>query len=206
MKRIFLTICLIFLLAACTKDNQNIIFKAVVESVSENSILVTTTDNVGFDKASVNTENAEFVFDIIVGQTVEIEILPEIRESYPVQVTAVKIHLIDKEETMINNTEYIKLTGEEAKDIIDSDKNIIILDVRTEAEYNQGHIENAVLLPDTEINDNAEAILSDKDLKILVYCRSGRRSAVTAKELIKMGYTDVYDFGGIIDWPYDIVK
>ena len=97
---------------------------------------------------------------------------------------------------------YIKLTPEEAKEIMDSEEDIIILDVRTQEEYDTGHIEGAVLLPNTEIRDRAEDVLKDKDQKILIYCRSGNRSQMAAAELISMGYTQVYDFGGIIDWPY----
>ena len=65
---------------------------------------------------------------------------------------------------------------------------------------------NAVLLPVNDIAVKAEEVLTDKDAKILVYCRSGNRSAAASKELIKMGYTNVFDFGGIISWPYEIVK
>ncbi len=104
-----------------------------------------------------------------------------------------------------NNTEYKKINAEEAKAIIDSE-DVIILDVRTQEEYDSGHIENAVLLPVTEIADKAEEILPDKDAKILIYCRSGNRSATASKDLIRMGYTNVYDFGGINSWPYRIVK
>lgn len=105
----------------------------------------------------------------------------------------------------VNKTEYIRISAEEAKTIIDSE-DVIILDVRTQDEFDSGHIENAVLLPVTEITDNAEEVLPEKDAKILVYCRSGNRSATAARELIRMGYTNVYDFGGINTWPYETVK
>ncbi|WP_028830260.1 rhodanese-like domain-containing protein [Proteocatella sphenisci] len=97
---------------------------------------------------------------------------------------------------------YIKLTPEQAKEIMDTEDDIIILDVRTQEEFDTGHIEGAVLIPNTEIRDKAKDVLKDKDQKILVYCRSGNRSQMAAAELISMGYTKVYDFGGIIDWPY----
>lgn len=107
--------------------------------------------------------------------------------------------------TTSENISYQKITAEEAKKIIDSE-NVIILDVRTQEEYNEGHIKDAILLPDTEITSKAYEVLKDKDAKILVYCRSGRRSAQASKKLINMGYTNVYDFGGIIDWKYEIEK
>lgn len=100
-------------------------------------------------------------------------------------------------------TTYKKISVEEAKEIIDSE-DVIILDVRTPEEYNSGHIENSVLLPVTEIPEKAVEFLPDKEAKILVYCRSGNRSETAAKDLINMGYTNVYDFGGINSWPYEI--
>lgn len=103
-----------------------------------------------------------------------------------------------------HNEEYQKITPQEAKSIIDNEKNYIILDVRTQEEYSSGHIKNAILIPNEDIYYKAEQILKDKDQLILVYCRSGRRSKEAAVKLIDLGYTNVLDFGGIIDWPYEI--
>lgn len=100
----------------------------------------------------------------------------------------------------------IKITSEEAKEIMDSQTDYIILDVRTAEEFAEGHIENAILIPDYEIADRAETELPDKNQLILVYCRSGRRSAISASELEQMGYTNIKDFGGIIDWQYEIIS
>ena len=97
-----------------------------------------------------------------------------------------------------------KIDAEEAKKMMEASEDIIILDVRTEDEYNSGHIEGAILIPDNEISDKAEEVLSDKAATILVYCRSGRRSASASQTLNDLGYTSIYDFGGIIDWPYPI--
>ncbi|MBP1756910.1 MAG: Rhodanese-like protein [Firmicutes bacterium] len=97
-----------------------------------------------------------------------------------------------------------KITAEKAKEMMDSDQPII-LDVRTTEEYEEGHIEGAILIPDNEISAKAEELLTDKNATILVYCRSGRRSAHAAQDLSDLGYTKIYDFGGIIDWPYDVV-
>lgn len=104
------------------------------------------------------------------------------------------------------NPEYRKITGEEAKILMDKNAEAIILDVRTAEEYKESHIEGALLIPDNELSRRAEKELPDKDALILVYCRSGRRSAASAMELVEMGYTKVYDFGGIIDYPYDTVS
>jgi len=101
---------------------------------------------------------------------------------------------------------YMNITAEEAKEIMDTEGEYIILDVRTEEEYAEGHIPNAILIPDYEIETKAEEILKDKNQLILVYCRSGRRSKLAAESLIKLGYTNIKEFGGIIDWPYEVVK
>ena len=101
---------------------------------------------------------------------------------------------------------YEQITAEQAKTIMDTETDYIIIDARTEEEFAEGHIENAILIPEYEIKDRAEKELPDKEQLILVYCRSGRRSKIASEELVKLGYTNVKEFGGIIDWPYDIVK
>jgi rhodanese-related sulfurtransferase len=205
MRRYFLVISiLIFFVTSCTQKNNNITFMGTIENVSENNIIVTTKDDLGFDKVSVNyDEKLEIKFVPVVGQKVKVEILPEIRESYPVQVTGVNIELVNDD--MNNKAEYKKISSEEAKAIIDSE-DVVVLDVRTQDEYNSGHIEKAVLLPVTELDKRVFDVLTNKNEKILVYCRSGNRSATASKLLIEMGYTKVYDFGGIIDWPYEIIE
>ncbi|MCL1807717.1 MAG: rhodanese-like domain-containing protein [Oscillospiraceae bacterium] len=100
--------------------------------------------------------------------------------------------------------EYRKCTAEEAKERMDGEP-FILLDVRTEVEYVERHIEGAVLIPDTEIAARAETELPDKDALIFIYCRSGRRSESAARAMIGMGYTNVFDIGGILDWPYETV-
>ena len=107
----------------------------------------------------------------------------------------------DKKETL---AEYQKISPEEAKNIMDTEE-VVILDVRTDAEFAEYHIEGAILIPDTDLEALAPEKLPDKSQKILVYCRSGRRSEASARLLIQMGYTAIYDFGGIIDWTYETV-
>ena len=105
----------------------------------------------------------------------------------------------------IENANYKTINAEEAKAIIDTEENIVILDVRTKAEFDDGYIPNAILIPDAKLKEEVEMKIPDKDTKILIYCRSGNRSEKSAKILIEMGYNNVFDFGGIMDWPYDIV-
>ena len=101
---------------------------------------------------------------------------------------------------------YEQISGAEAKALMDSESGYIIIDARTQEEYDQGHIPGAIMIPEYEIAARAENELPDKDQLILVYCRSGRRSKIAAEELVKLGYTNVKEFGGIIDWEYEIVK
>ncbi|MBO5907082.1 MAG: rhodanese-like domain-containing protein [Clostridia bacterium] len=101
---------------------------------------------------------------------------------------------------------YEQISGAEAKALMDSESGYIIIDAREQYEYDEGHIPGAVLIPYGEIADRAEKELPDKDQLILVYCRSGRRSKIAAEELVNLGYTNVKEFGGIIDWEYEIVK
>ena len=100
---------------------------------------------------------------------------------------------------------YYQISAEEAHKIMVEEVGYVILDVRSESEYNEAHIPDAVLLPDTEIVEKASTVLPDKDKKILVYCRSGRRSKNASAELAAMGYSNVWEFGGINDWPYTVV-
>ena len=101
---------------------------------------------------------------------------------------------------------YQQITPEDAKKIMDSGKEHIILDVREQDEFDEGHIPGAILIPYTEIENKAIEVLPDKDAQILVYCRSGRRSKIAAESLSKLGYTNVKEFGGIIDWKGEIEK
>lgn len=99
---------------------------------------------------------------------------------------------------------YVNITAQQAKEIMDSQEGYVILDTRTQEEYDAEHIPGAILIPYDEILEKAEGVLTDKDQLILVYCRSGRRSKLAAEDLVKLGYTNIKEFGGIIDWPYGV--
>lgn len=98
------------------------------------------------------------------------------------------------------------MTSQEAKEIMDTKTGYVIVDVRTQEEYDQGHIPGAISIPNETINDKKLAELKNLDQMILVYCRSGNRSRQAAKKLADIGYTNVIDFGGIISWTGDITK
>ena len=101
------------------------------------------------------------------------------------------------------NAGYMCITPQEAKKIMDTQEGYVILDTRTEEEYETGHNPGAIVISHEQIKEKAEQVLTDKDQLILVYCRSGRRSKLAAQDLVDLGYTNVKEFGGIIDWPYE---
>ena len=101
---------------------------------------------------------------------------------------------------------YQQITQEAAKEMMDTQE-VLILDVREQHEYDSGHIPGAVLLPvGTITKDTASAVIDDLDTVVLVYCRSGNRSKTASQALVDIGYTNVYEFGGINTWPYEIEK
>ena len=101
---------------------------------------------------------------------------------------------------------YRRITVEEAYQMMQDTDDYILLDVRRVDEFNEEHIEGAILIPYDEIEKRAADELPDKKALILIYCRSGRRSETAANILVNMGYTNVYDFGGILDWQFDTVS
>lgn len=99
---------------------------------------------------------------------------------------------------------YQQISQEEAKEMMDNQE-VLILDVREQDEYDSGHIPGAVLLPVGSITEESAAeVIPEKDATVLVYCRSGNRSKTAAKTLAELGYTGIYEFGGITTWPYDV--
>jgi rhodanese-related sulfurtransferase len=97
----------------------------------------------------------------------------------------------------------MNLTAEEGKVLMDEEPAIILVDVRTQEEYIEEHIPGAILVPVDELENLAPEMMPDKEATYIVYCRSGNRSATAAQMLIDLGYQNIYDMGGIIDWPYE---
>lgn len=99
---------------------------------------------------------------------------------------------------------YQQISQEEAKQKMDTE-DVLVLDVREQSEYDTGHIPDAVLLPVGEIDEeSAASVIPEKDTTVLVYCRSGNRSKMAAGKLAELGYTEIYEFGGINTWPYEV--
>ena len=106
-----------------------------------------------------------------------------------------------------NTVSYQQITAEEAKSMMDEQPDAVILDVREQDEYDAGHIPGAVLLPVGTINEEtAASAIPEKDTVVLVYCRSGNRSKTASQALADLGYTQIYEFGGIKDWPYEVER
>lgn len=101
---------------------------------------------------------------------------------------------------------YQEISPQEAQALLEEGQDVILLDVRTEEEFQEKRIPGSVLIPDYDLAELAAQKLPDKDATILVYCRTGRRSEASSRQLIEMGYTRVYDLGGIVDWPYETVS
>ena len=112
-----------------------------------------------------------------------------------------------REEDTMNTVSYQQITAKEAKSMMDEQPDAVILDVRKQDEYDAGHIPGAVLLTVGTINEKtAASVIPEKDTVVLVYCRSGNRSKTASQALADLGYTQIYEFGGIKDWPYDVER
>ena len=105
-----------------------------------------------------------------------------------------------------DSNDYRQITMKEAIALMGEASDYIILDVRTAAEYKEKHIPEAINIPNETIGTVEPVELSDKDQMILVYCRSGNRSKQAAQKLAELGYTNIVEFGGIIDWPGETVS
>lgn len=130
-------------------------------------------------------------------------ILTAVLFAIPAGCTALKGETEDmKGTTQSLGKKYTDISPEEAKKRLDEEKGIILLDVRTEEEYIQKHIPGSILIPVDVLEKEAPSELPDKNASIFVYCKSGRRSVAAAEMLVKLGYTHVYNLGGVVDWPY----
>ena len=107
---------------------------------------------------------------------------------------------------MQNSNANQTMTYQELQNKLNAKENFVLLDVRTQEEFDAGHIPTAILLPYDEINLKAATVLPDKEKEIVLYCRSGRRSTIAKKALVELGYKDVKDFGGISRWQGELVK
>ena len=113
---------------------------------------------------------------------------------------------VQKQKTEETTNVYLSISQDEAIRLMETEENYVILDVRREDEFAEGHIPGAICIPNEVIAEEAEGILQDKNQLILVYCRSGNRSKQASRKLADMGYSQIREFGGIIDWKGEIEK
>ncbi|SHH13439.1 rhodanese-like domain-containing protein [Clostridium grantii] len=212
MKKIIMLTLIIstFLVVGCKSYNigneksnkKGLVFQGkIVEKTDGYNFIVRDLNN--GDLISLNITDEIEVMDNIssdfkVGNLVKFEADAEVMESWPLKVNLYKI--IDNEDVT-----YIKIDQALAKKLMDT-QDVIVLDVRTIDEYNEGNIKNSVLLPVDNIELEVDKVIPNKDSTILVYCRSGNRSKTASKKLIDLGYRNVYDFGGINTWEYELNK
>ena len=189
---------------SCKKEEE-ITFTGTIEQVGDTNMVVYTTEIPGTDRFSLSFKDLNLSFEPVVGLQVVVTIKPEIGESYPARADVIQITQVEEETDMEQISQDHKISAQQAYQMMQQEE-VLILDVRREDEYAQGHIENALLIPLAELVNQAPDKIPDKNTKILVYCRSGNRSAKAALQLEGLGYENVYDFGGINAWPYEIVQ
>jgi len=107
---------------------------------------------------------------------------------------------------MVNKEPFMQISQEEAAEMMKKDDGHVVVDVRRPDEFAEGHIPGAINVPNEDIGDEQPKALPDLDQILLVYCRSGRRSVEAANKLADIGYTNIYEFGGIIDWTGEVTK
>lgn len=120
-------------------------------------------------------------------------------------IASLSLFATGKQESPSPKVTVTKVSADQALALI-KDQGAILVDVRTQGEYDEGHIKGAIVIPNETIGSTAIAALPDKNVPVIVYCRSGRRSADAANKLLSLGYTKVYDLGGIQSWPYEVVR
>ena len=106
----------------------------------------------------------------------------------------------------ITDTQYVSISAEDGAKMLKEDPDIILIDVRTKQEFDEGHIDGSINIPDFELVSRIGEIVKDKNDTVILYCRSGNRSKQASLKLIEMGYKKIYDMGGLLDWPYETIK
>ena len=220
-----IVILMIWGLSGCGNRNEDIIenessISGVVKEVHDQYIQI-YIENEGYPygadcNVSLDVENGNGVYSpITVGDEVVVYYDGSIAESDPMQINTVYAIVLevaaeqeknDMETGNIEKNNYTQISMEEAVSMMEEESDYIILDVRTVEEFAEKHIPNAINIPNETIGEDEIAQLPDKEQLILVYCRSGNRSKQASEKLVNLGYTNVYEFGGIIDWTGDTVS
>ena len=206
MKKIILLITTMLAMTGCSGDEtpEEIPFvyvEATITQVTDEYLSVTDVNHDSIKDATITFKD-DFVdsFQFEERQRVKFKIDPEVETKNPPEMKAQSAELLDEEVGF-----YRKVEQEEVKTIIDSKKDdFIIIDVRTAKEYNSGHIEGAISLPEEDIKKNIEDVVENKDTKIFLYGKNQYRSEICSKQLIDMEYVYVGDMGDINNWEYGL--
>ncbi|MCL2163147.1 MAG: rhodanese-like domain-containing protein [Oscillospiraceae bacterium] len=166
----------------------------------ENRIVTNTPSNELADESVTNTPSNELA-DETATNTSSNDLADE-----SVTNTSSSDLADESEKNKLPAAVYQRITAEEAMTMMEDGDPYILVDVRTKDEYETQRIEGAVLIPVDVIADRSESELPDKNARILIYCRSGNRSATAAKILVGLGYSNVFDFGGIASWTYGTIS
>ena len=193
LRKIAIVLCFLLssvLVFACQgEQEQNENQETEVERVDTESI-----DTEGIDTESIETEATE-------SNSAD----PESADTESADTESADTESEEVESVGLENT-FQQISASEAKELMEESDSFVLLDVREENEFKEGHIRGATLIPVGQIAQLAPELLQDKEALILVYCRSGRRSVEASQQLVDLGYTQVVEFGGILDWPYEVVR
>lgn len=201
--------------AGCNKKSMNYIIEnelnviGIVTEVHDKYIQI-YIENEGYPygadcNVSLDVENEDGIYSPIkVGDEVVVYFDGSIAESDPMQINTV--YAITLQTPAVREGTYTQISMDEAVAMMEKETDYIILDVRTVEEFADKHIPNAINIPNESIGDEEIAELPDRDQLILVYCRSGNRSKQASEKLAALGYTNVYEFGGINDWTGETVS
>lgn len=205
---IIFAVFIILGLAGCNNRSMNYIIKnepSVIGIVTEvhDKYMQIHMENEGYPygaecDVSLDVKNEDGTYSPInVGDVVVVYFDGSIAEGDPMQINTV--YAITLQEPAVREGSYTQIRMEEAVAMMEEEKDYIILDVRTPEEFAEKHIPNAINVPNETIEDGPIQELPKEDQLILVYCRSGNRSKQASEKLVALGYTNVYEFGGIKD-------
>ena len=183
-------------------QSKKIHFEAVIYGISKEGLFVSVFDREEIKNAKiVIPDELKLEFKPKITQVLEITAPSKIKERELTVITATEVKLKDCNKSMVQ-----KISPEKVKEMMDSEEEFILIDLRTPKEFKESHIKNTLLLPYYEIERLAPKFLKDKKEKIVLYCRSDHRSVFAAEKLVKMGYIDVSYMGCIQSWKYDVIK
>ena len=203
-KLFFVLISSLLLLTSCEASQENMTIEARIVLVYRDHLFVDIEGDVPFDYADLYYEEGyELSFEPHAEQIIQAEILPQVHKDPP-EVTAVHVEKLE-DGPLASRIPIKEIPHDEAKKMLENE-DVRLLDVRTEEEYHSGHLPDAVQVEEKDLASYAQSELPDKEQTIFVYCRTGIRSYEACLTLTELGYEEIYDLGGIVEWPYEIIE